>query len=52
MPPGDMIEKMGDQAFKRGKVDYMWVVWDKQVVTLPGETRTIHIAPRSKEERA
>ena len=52
MPPGDMIEKMGYQAFKRGKVDYMWVVWDKQVVTLPGEPRTIHIAPRSKEERA
>ncbi|WP_373489978.1 hypothetical protein [Parasphingorhabdus sp.] len=52
MPPGNLIEKLGDQAFKRGKVDYMWVVWDKQVVTLPGETRTIHIAPRPKEERS
>jgi len=51
MPPGNMIEQLGDKAFKRGKVDYMWVVWDKQVVTLPGETRTIHITPRPKEER-
>jgi hypothetical protein len=51
MPPGNLIEKLGDKAFKRGKVDYMWVVWDKQVTTLPGETRTIHIAPRPKEAR-
>ncbi|VWX62528.1 hypothetical protein [Sphingorhabdus sp. 109] len=51
MPPGNKIEQLGAKAFKRGKVDYMWVVWDKQVTTLPGETRVIHIAPRPKEER-
>jgi len=51
MPPGNLIEQLGDKAFKRGKVDYMWVVWDKQVTTMPGETRTIHIAPRPKVGR-
>jgi hypothetical protein len=30
MPPGDQIEEMGEDAYKRGKVDYMWLVWDKQ----------------------
>lgn len=30
MPPGDMIEELGDNAFERGKVDYMWVVWDNR----------------------
>jgi hypothetical protein len=35
MPPGDLIEAMGDRAFSRGKVDYMWLVWDKQAPHLP-----------------
>lgn len=30
MPPGTEIAKMGAKAFKRGKVDYIWLVWDKQ----------------------
>lgn len=30
MPPGDIIEQLGDNAFEHGKIDYMWVVWDKQ----------------------
>lgn len=30
MPPGDMLEELGEDAYKHGKVDYMWLVWDKQ----------------------
>lgn len=30
MPPGDQIEALGDQAYARGKIDYMWVLWDKR----------------------
>jgi len=30
MPPGNEIEALGDNAWKRGKVDYMWVLWDKR----------------------
>ncbi|MBB5985338.1 hypothetical protein [Sphingobium lignivorans] len=31
MPPGDMIDEMGEDAFSRGKVDYMWVLWDNRL---------------------
>lgn len=48
MPPGDVVEALGKNAFKHGKVDFMWVVWDRHVETQPGETRTIWIAPRPK----
>lgn len=48
MPPGDVVEALGDNAFKHGKVDFMWVVWDRHVDLEPGETRTIWIAPRPK----
>ncbi len=30
MPPGDKIDELGDDAFARGKVDYMWLLWDKR----------------------
>lgn len=30
MPPGHIIEQLGKKAFKEGKVDYMWVVWDRR----------------------
>lgn len=30
MPPGDQIEALGKRAWARGKVDYMWVLWDKR----------------------
>jgi hypothetical protein len=30
MPPGDQIEKLGKKAWARGKIDYMWVLWDKR----------------------
>lgn len=46
MPPGDVIEEMGDSAFTDGKVDYMWVVWDKHFPALP-YTPTNWIAPRA-----
>lgn len=43
MPPGDLIAELGPKAFKRGRIDYCWVVWDHAVETLPGETRTIFV---------
>ncbi len=30
MPPGDQIDELGRRAWARGKVDYMWVLWDKR----------------------
>lgn len=30
MPPGDEIEALGETAFERGKVDYIWILWDKR----------------------
>lgn len=30
MPPGNLIEQLGANAYDHGKIDYMWVVWDKQ----------------------
>lgn len=48
MPPGAMVEELGDKAFKRGKVDYMWVVWDRRHPAAVGETRWATIAPRAK----
>lgn len=29
MPPGHMIEEMGDKAFKGGTTDFCWIVWTK-----------------------
>lgn len=45
MPPGHLIEEMGERAFDGGKVDYMWVVWDKRADALPF-TPTYWISPR------
>jgi hypothetical protein len=47
MPPGDKVASLGPKAaFKRGKIDYMWVVWDKQVPRMD-QARTVWIPPRS-----
>lgn len=48
MPPGDEIEELGENAWKRGKVDYMWLVWDKQRPNA-GSSPTDWIAPRVRE---
>lgn len=48
MPPGDVVEALGNNAFRHGKVDFMWVVWERFAETEPGETRTIWIEPRPK----
>lgn len=45
MPPGDMIEAMGDRAFRNGKIDYCWICWDATLRTAPGETRTAWLPP-------
>lgn len=29
MPPGHLIEEMGDKAFKGGTTDFCWIVWTK-----------------------
>lgn len=46
MPPGHLIGEMGERAFRDGKADYMWVVFDNRVVTQPGDTRTHFVKPR------
>jgi hypothetical protein len=45
MPPGDLIAAMGKRAFRNGKVDYCWIVWDVKRPTAPGQTRTIWLPP-------
>ena len=45
MPPGDQVAAMGKRAFKGGKVDYMWLVWDKRRPRLP-YAPTFWIPPR------
>ncbi|HWL48007.1 MAG TPA: hypothetical protein VNQ31_09865 [Sphingomonadaceae bacterium] len=50
MPPGDKIEQLGKRAFSRGKVDYMWLVWDKHAPRIP-HAPTFWIPPRSPAVR-
>lgn len=51
MPPGAQIEALGDKAYKRGRIDFMWVVWDRLNPTPVGETKWRTIAPRPREAR-
>lgn len=50
MPPGDEIEALGKRAYARGKVDYMWLLFDKNA---PARTHapTFWIPPRADRER-
>lgn len=52
MPPGAQIEALGDKAYKRGKIDFMWVVWDRRTPTPVGETRWRTIPVRAKAAKA
>ena len=46
MPPGDKIAQLGPRcAYKRGKVDYVWILWDKNTPALP-YAPTFFIPPR------
>lgn len=45
MPPGDRIEALGKDAFKNGKGDFCWIVWDVTVPTAVGETREFWLPP-------
>lgn len=45
MPQGDLIEAMGNRAFRGGKVDYCWIVWDVTQPTKHGDTRTVWLPP-------
>lgn len=47
MPPGDMIEAMGDRAYRGGKIDYAAIVWDVQRPVRHGQTRTMWLPPLS-----
>lgn len=51
MPPGNIIAELGKKAWKRGKVDYCWIVWDARARPMFG-TPTFWIPPRAKEARA
>jgi hypothetical protein len=44
MPPGVMIQEMGERAFKSGTTDYCWIVWSKPH---DRETRLRWLAPRA-----
>lgn len=46
MPPGDKIKSLSSKAFKEGKIDYIWVVWDVQNPTARGDTKIDFIEPR------
>lgn len=46
MPPGHLVEEMGEKAFCDGKADYCWVVFNNRVVTLAGDTHTHFVEPR------
>jgi hypothetical protein len=55
MPPGNMIEQLGDDAYDHGKVDYMWVVWDKRSAAMTDVhgrpfAPTFWIPPREKAQ--
>lgn len=52
MPPGAQIEAMGDKAYKRGKIDFMWVLWDRRNPTPIGETKWRTIPVRDKAAKA
>lgn len=52
MPPGTMIDAMGDAAFQGGKIDYMWVIWDNRYAVAKGGTRIGWIEPRDDVARA
>lgn len=57
MPPGDQIAALGKRAWARGKVDYMWVLWDKRRDPLRDAdgrafTPTYWIPPRLAESKA
>lgn len=44
MPRGDLVTQLGSKAFKNGKIDYCWVIWN---VRRPAPvTRAIWLAPR------
>lgn len=47
MPPGDMIADLGDDAYRRGKVDYIWLIWDKKQPPV-STAQTLWIPPRLK----
>lgn len=48
MPPGHLIEQLGAKAFRRGKVDYCWVVWK---IGFHGVTSAKWLSPRPKAAR-
>ncbi|MEJ7933627.1 hypothetical protein WG907_05050 [Sphingobium sp. AN558] len=50
MPPGDQIAALGEAAYAHGKVDYVWIVWDRR--SAPRDfAPTYWIAPREKPAR-
>lgn len=52
MPPGALVEERGIAAFERGKMDFVWIVWDVRNPTPIGNSQTVWIPPRDEEIRA
>jgi hypothetical protein len=52
MPPGHLVAERGIAAFERGKMDFIWIVWDVRRPTAVGDTRTVWIPPRDEAIRA
>ena len=42
MPPGTQVSALGDAAFKGGKADFVWIIWEKGY---RGPTRSIWLRP-------
>lgn len=52
MPPGHLVAERGIAAFGRGKMDFVWIVWDVRQPTAISDTRTVWIPPRDEAIRA
>jgi hypothetical protein len=50
MPPGDMIGRMGNRAFRGGVIDYAWFVWDVTRPTAPGDSRIVWLPPLDRPD--
>lgn len=49
MPPGNMITALGDKAFKGGKTDFCWIIWNQRQ---PRARTTVAWIRRPQEQAA
>jgi hypothetical protein len=48
MPPGDKIADLGDRAWSRGKIDYVWLVWDQHAPLAQSTVTWIPARPKAE----